>query len=151
MAFGQSMVIRHAIRNALESSGIKPEVAASLSSVAGVVTAVIFLDHHSTYISEKSSQVLADSISEKDFDLENQMATDFDAIANEVKNTMTSVASSIENQKYNALHNSDNNEIEKIFAQIDLAQARITKDQEEIQSLAKETDELLNQLEYKAS
>ena len=34
---------------------------------------------------------------------------------------------------------------------IDLIQNQITEDQKEIQSLAKETDELLNQLEYKAS
>lgn len=37
------------------------------------------------------------------------------------------------------------------FDRIDLAQARILKEQEEIQVLAKETDDLLNQLEYKAS
>lgn len=40
--------------------------------------------------------------------------------------------------------------IQGTFAQIDLAQARIIKEQEEIQVLAKETDDLLNQLEYKA-
>jgi hypothetical protein len=53
-------------------------------------------------------------------------------------------------EQYNALHNPDSSKIEAIFNQIDLAQARISKDQEEIQSLAKETDELLNQWEYKA-
>jgi hypothetical protein len=41
--------------------------------------------------------------------------------------------------------------LQEIFHEIDLAQARMAKKQEEIQSLAKETDELLNQLEYKAS
>ncbi|MGL6345194.1 MAG: hypothetical protein ACRC80_39340, partial [Waterburya sp.] len=54
-------------------------------------------------------------------------------------------------EHYNALHNSDSSKIEAIFSEIDLAQARITKDQEEIHSLAKKTDYLLNQLEYKAS
>lgn len=39
----------------------------------------------------------------------------------------------------------------EIIRCIDLIQTQITEDQEEIQSLAKETDELLNQLEYKAS
>ncbi len=41
--------------------------------------------------------------------------------------------------------------LQKIFHQIDLIQARIKKEQEEIQFLSKETDELLNQLDYKAS
>ena len=41
--------------------------------------------------------------------------------------------------------------LQAIFHQIDLAQARIKKEQEEIQFLSKETDELLNQLELKAS
>ena len=44
------------------------------------------------------------------------------------------------------MDSSDSNKIEEIFSQIDLAQARILKDQEEINSLAKETDDLLNQL-----
>lgn len=41
--------------------------------------------------------------------------------------------------------------LQETFAQIDLTQARIMKEQKEIQVLAKETDDLLNQLEYKAS
>ena len=49
------------------------------------------------------------------------------------------------------LNNSDNSMAEEIFSQIDLALAQITKDQEKIQSLAKETDELLNQLKDMAS
>ena len=44
------------------------------------------------------------------------------------------------------MDSSDINKIKEIFSQIDLAQARIVKDQEEINSLAKETDDLLNQL-----
>lgn len=53
-------------------------------------------------------------------------------------------------EQYNALHNPGSNKIEAIFSQIDLAQARITKDHGEIQFLAKETDDLLNQLEHQA-
>ena len=41
--------------------------------------------------------------------------------------------------------------LQEVFHQIDLAQARINKEQEEIQHLSKETDELLHQLELKAS
>lgn len=39
----------------------------------------------------------------------------------------------------------------KIFRYIDLINIQISKDQEEIRSLAEETDELLNLLEYEAS
>ncbi len=49
------------------------------------------------------------------------------------------------------IDSSDSNKTEEIFSQIDLAQARINKEQEEIQSLAEETDILLNQLANKAS
>jgi tRNA isopentenyl-2-thiomethyl-A-37 hydroxylase MiaE len=173
MPFFQSMAIRFAIKNVLESSGIETELAAHIGSVASVYTAAIFQnpDHYSGY------QVLADSIS-KDFDLENQMVTDSDVLAlvGEMENISASQLSELSEiearsseiearllkikaqnyisnlaKKYNALHNSDSSKIEAVFSQIDLAQARITKDQEEIQSLAKETDDLLNQLEYKAS
>lgn len=54
-------------------------------------------------------------------------------------------------QKTLSFGNSDQRVIQEVLDLIDRTQARITKDQEEIQSLAKETDELLNQLEYKAS
>ena len=60
------------------------------------------------------------------------------------------MASEAEKNDY-TLNNLDNSKIREIFSQIDLAQARITKDQEEIDVLAKETDELLNKLEYMAS
>ncbi|MGB5637412.1 MAG: hypothetical protein WBM44_12120 [Waterburya sp.] len=42
-------------------------------------------------------------------------------------------------------------EIQEVFHQIDLAQARMNKEQEEIESLAEETDRLLERLEYQAS
>lgn len=41
--------------------------------------------------------------------------------------------------------------LQEVFHQIDLVQARIDKEQEEIQYLSEETDELLHQLELKAS
>ena len=41
--------------------------------------------------------------------------------------------------------------LQEVFHQIDLAQARINKEQEEIKHLSKETDELLHQLQLKAS
>ena len=41
--------------------------------------------------------------------------------------------------------------LQDVFHQIDLAQARINKEQEEIKYLSKETDELLHQLQLKAS
>ena len=41
--------------------------------------------------------------------------------------------------------------LQEVFHQIDLAQARINKEQEEIEYLSKETDRLLHQLERKAS
>ena len=41
--------------------------------------------------------------------------------------------------------------LQEVFHQIDLAQARINKEQEEIQYLSEETDRLLHQLERKAS
>ena len=41
--------------------------------------------------------------------------------------------------------------LQEVFHQIDLTQARINKEQEEIQYLSEETDELLHQLELKAS
>ena len=41
--------------------------------------------------------------------------------------------------------------LQEVFHQIDLVQARINKEQEEIQYLSAETDELLHQLELKAS
>lgn len=41
--------------------------------------------------------------------------------------------------------------LQEVFHQIDLVQARIDKEHEEIQYLSKETDELLHQLELKAS
>jgi hypothetical protein len=41
--------------------------------------------------------------------------------------------------------------LQEIFHQIDLAQARINKEQEEIQFLSKETDKLLDLLEFKVS
>lgn len=155
MPFFQSLALRHLIKNTLESEGMKPEVAAYIGSVAGLVTAVIFHDHHITYISDKSSQIFPDSISEIDFDLEKQMEIDSDALVNETKNIIASLtspmAASVLKEYDNVSHNSYTIKTEEIFSQIDLAQARITKDQEEIQSLAKETDELLNQLEYKAS
>lgn len=107
--------------------------------------------------------------------LENQMITDSDGLVlvDEMENISASQLSEIEalsseikaklleidlknvlSKKYSNFEehqNSDSSRIEAVFSQIDLAQARITKDQEEIQSLAKETDDLLNQLEYKAS
>jgi len=46
------------------------------------------------------------------------------------------------------LDTSDSNITEGIFNQIDLSQARISKDRNDIQSLAEETDNLLNQLEH---
>ena len=104
---------------------------------------------HSVHLFEESN-IAIDSELEIDSELKID-SEELNQIKKKMQNTIASLASSIENQKYNALHSSDNNEIERIFAQIDLAQARITKDQEEIESLARETDELLNQLEDKAS
>ena len=41
--------------------------------------------------------------------------------------------------------------LQEVFHQIDLVQARISKEQEEIHYLSEETDELLHQLELKVS
>ena len=49
------------------------------------------------------------------------------------------------------MDSSDRKKTEELFSQIDSSQAQIAKDQEEIHSLAKQTDDLLSQLEYKAS
>ena len=66
------------------------------------------------------------------------------------KNEMENIIASVEKGYDYTLNNLDSTKTEEIISQIDLAQARISKDQEEIESLAKETDKLLNQLEDKA-
>lgn len=86
------------------------------------------------------------------FDVDDQFSQEFNELVQ-----LTGASSKVDafrraiKEQYNALHDSNSSKIEVIFSQIDLAQAQITKDQKEIQSLAKETDKLLNQLKYKAS
>ena len=134
MPFFQSLALRHLIKKTLESEGMKPEVAAYIGSVASLHTVATFADYHAHLaLSQESQEKILEAI---DFELNSEAANQITTVEKEYDST---------------LNNLDSNKIEEIFSKIDLAQARITKDQEEIQSLAKETDELLNQLKYKAS
>lgn len=81
--------------------------------------------------------------SERDTETVNLIAIDSDKSVNRLV--------SVAKKYHNTLDDLDSAKTGEIFSQIDLAQARITKDQEEIDVLAKETDELLNKLEYMAS
>jgi DUF1009 family protein len=83
-----------------------------------------------------------DLILELGFEVEKQIT-----LLNEIQYQV----SHIQTNETDTRHNSNTIKTEEIFSRIDLAQARISKDQEEIQSLAKETDDLLNQLESMAS
>lgn len=65
------------------------------------------------------------------------------------KNEMENIIASVGKGYDYTLNNLDSTKTEEILSQIDLAQARISKDQEDIKSLAEETDKLLNQLEDK--
>ena len=153
MPFFQSMAVRFLTRNILESKGIESEVAAYMGSFAGLASAIVSqdtLDHH--YLAALSLEKLeaipsVPKTSEISSEAANLIAVNSDTLVDEMENIIASLE---EGYDY-SFNNLDSNKTEEIFSQIDLAQARIAKDQEEIQSLAKETDELLNQLEYKAS
>ncbi|MDJ0899365.1 MAG: hypothetical protein QNJ55_11185 [Xenococcus sp. MO_188.B8] len=147
MPFGISMMIRHGIKSALQSMGMKPEVAARIGSAASIHTVATIADHHAYFaLSQEKILEAIDSTSETDSEAVNQITTDSDALVNEMENIIASVEKGYDY----TLNNLDSTKTEEILSQIDLAQARISKDQEEIESLAKETDKLLNQLEYKA-
>ena len=94
----------------------------------------------------KIKQTVSDSeIHEEIFEPLNLIQTD--SKINEMENKIVV----LEKGSNYLLNHLDSDKTEEIFTQIDLTQARITKDQEEIEVLAKETDKLLNKLEYMAS
>lgn len=152
MSLSESKLIRDAVNNELLGVGIEPKVAAHISNIASLYT---FGDDNTDYSLSQNVSVswIAPAAARKerlpslsyDRAVVNQTATNSansarfipDASVNETKNISAS------------FDDLDNNKSEEIFSQIDLAQARIAKDQEEIEFLAAETDELLNQLEYK--
>jgi hypothetical protein len=159
MSRGESKVIRDEVNSELLGAGIEPKVAAHISNIASLYT----FEEDGTDSSLSQEEILVeDSMPDKDlledtieasvaacnelFGFEagseihlRQITTNFDVSVNETTNITVSS------------NDPNNSKIEEIFSQIDLAQARIIKDQVEIQSLAEEADELLNQLEYKAS
>jgi len=138
MSFFMLRAIKHGIESALLSMEMESEVADRISNTVSLHTIATFADHHIYQAFSQEELLEAFGKHSKAMTM-NQIATNSDALANETKKIIAS------------FDDLDSKKTEEIFSRIDLAQARIAKDQEEIQFLAAETDELLNQLEYKAS
>lgn len=149
MSFAVSKAVLYGVKNALQDMGMKPETA-SLIGVAACFHTVGAVAAHQANLASSPEQLEAIKSTwenhETSSEAVNLITTDSDALLDE----MESIMASVETEHYYNYKNLDSNKTEEVFSQIDLAQARIIKDQEEIQSLAAETDDLLNQLEYKA-
>ncbi|MEM8719176.1 MAG: hypothetical protein AAGE84_07680 [Cyanobacteria bacterium P01_G01_bin.39] len=138
----------------LESKGLESEVAAYISSFAGLASAIVSqvsLDHDHQLAALSLEKLEAIPSVSKTSEISSEAAALIAANSNALVEEMENIIASVEKGHDYSLNNLDTNKTEEIFSQIDLTQARISKDQEEIQSLANETDNLLNQLEYKAS
>ncbi|MEM8780456.1 MAG: hypothetical protein AAGF26_16630 [Cyanobacteria bacterium P01_G01_bin.49] len=144
----QLMNLKNTVQNILESEGMKPETAAYIGSIASAVSAAICHEHH-----HFGNGVVGYGVLERKtispVPVSPEMGVDLNY------HTTSEVPAPIFGQAIPSLseeYDNDRNnlytiQIEEIVSQIDLAQVQITKDQEEIESLAKKTDELLNQLD----
>lgn len=151
LSFEISRIVGLVVRNALQNAGIRLGDAVIISNNARTHVLAMLADHQADLaFSQEGLFKTTDTIPEIYFEAMSQATTYSDILVNQKANIENPMAS-VEKGFDLTVNDLDSNKTEEIFSQIDLAQVRISKDQEEIQSLAKETDDLLNQLEHQVS